>query len=291
MRLCPLYQAPRSPNPNTTNLRSYLRLIQPMRSPSMEFVRIGSGSSEAYRREFYGDGGYCMLTPPPLESSSTQSGSIDSSKAPIAISLGIWESSPWDLEMADKGYRVLEFDASINHSPYPDHPNIHFTKLFVGAQDTPDTISFARLMSEVDINPSAHNILQCDIENAEWEILDSIDLGLLEHFSQVIFEFHACNPDDEQGAKLRLRVLEKLRAHFTPIHIHYNNNGDVMIGVIDSEALIFCSLLEISYLRNDLLPKDAMPVYGYALTNLDMPCVPNKPEIPVIFPKSLESTD
>lgn len=39
------------------NLNSYFTLIQPVRSPSLEIVRIGGA----------GDGGYCMLLPPPAK--------------------------------------------------------------------------------------------------------------------------------------------------------------------------------------------------------------------------------
>lgn len=76
--------------------------------------------------------------------------------------------------MADKGYKVLEFDGSIDDTPYPNHPNIHFYKAFVGVSDDASTISLARILAESKLDPSAHNILQCDIENAEWEILDVI---------------------------------------------------------------------------------------------------------------------
>lgn len=251
------------------NLNSYFTLIQPVRSPSLEIVRIGGA----------GDGGYCMLlSPPPPQK-------LDSSlEKPIAISLGVSHYAPWDLEMADKGYKVLEFDGSIDDTPYPNHPNIHFYKAFVGVSDDASTISLARILAESKLDPSAHNILQCDIENAEWEILDAIVMQDLLAFAQIIFEFHGCDPDDLQGSILRLRVLEKLREHFTPIHTHYNNCAGICLGVIDSIAYPFCHSLEISYLRNDLVPSDARLVSGLASIALDSPCSANKADIPVIFP-------
>ncbi len=71
--------------------------------------------------------------------------------------------------MTERGYEVLEFDVSIKQSPYPNHPNIKFFKKFVGTKDSDDTSSFERLIAESNMKKAAHNILQCDIENIEWE--------------------------------------------------------------------------------------------------------------------------
>ena len=60
------------------------------------------------------DGGYVMAKPNP-ENNAT------------AISLGVSSYSPWDLEMANMGYKVLQYDGSINKGPY-NHPNITFYK-------------------------------------------------------------------------------------------------------------------------------------------------------------------
>ncbi len=44
-----------------------------------------------------------------------------------ALSLGVSDSSPWDLEMAQRGFKVIEYDASIEKCPY-SHENIIFHK-------------------------------------------------------------------------------------------------------------------------------------------------------------------
>lgn len=48
-------------------------------------------------------------------------------KPPIAVSLGVSNYSPWDLEMANMGYKVLQYDGSIDKGPY-SHSNILFLK-------------------------------------------------------------------------------------------------------------------------------------------------------------------
>lgn len=74
----------------------------------------------------------CFLYQLPLPQSKQR----NNTKKVKALSLGVSPYSPWDLEMADKGYEVLEFDASIEKSPYPHHPNIKFFKQFVGVKDS-----------------------------------------------------------------------------------------------------------------------------------------------------------
>ena len=202
------------------------------------------------------------------------------------MSLGVSAYSPWDLEMANRGFLVLEFDASIENSPYPNHPNIKFFKQFVGAKDSNEngvqTIAFSRLLKECEFDANAHNVLQCDIENAEWEILEQCDMSLLaRYFSQMTFEFHRCWPDDEACCEPRFRVLEKIREHFVPIWVHYNNYAGLIIG----DGLHFCPVIEVSYVRKDLLPKDAKAFAGglYRL-NIDTPNNLQEFDIPVIFP-------
>ncbi|WP_289188989.1 hypothetical protein [Helicobacter japonicus] len=246
---------------NTDNALKFLSLVRPFRSPSFKFVRIGGNT----------DGGYCLLCPPPIKSNSS----------PKVVSLGVSEYSPFDLEMADMGYEVLEYDASIKSSPYPKHPNIKFFKKFVGAVESHDTITLAQIIKDNHFDTNAHNILQCDIEDAEWELLEHIDISIVaKYFPQILFEFHNCYPDDEALTQRRLIILEKINEYFVPIHTHFNHNG----GLLFAKNLLFSSLLEVSYLRKDLIPNDATPLKGSAtLPGLDYPNIPNYPDIPVIF--------
>lgn len=224
----------------------------------------------------------CFLYQPPPPSSKQR----NNTKKAKALSLGVSPYSPWDLEMANKGYEVLEFDASIEKSPYPHHSNIKFFKQFVGVKDSYEngvqTIALERIIKEFNFDAKKHNILQCDIENAEWAILEHIDISVLErYFSQLIFEFHELNPDDEAGSKMRFKVLEKLNKHFVPIWVHYNSYGGLMI----SDEMVFCSTVEVSYIRKDLLPQNAKPVgSGLFRLGIDTSNNPQIPDIPVVFP-------
>ncbi|RAX54921.1 hypothetical protein CCY99_01905 [Helicobacter sp. 16-1353] len=151
--------------------------------------------------------------------------------------------------MANMGYKVLQYDASIDSAPY-NHPNITFIKKFVGVVESDDTISFERVVRENGLDKSHHNIMQIDIEGAEWDILREVDLGFVaQYFPQIVFEFQGCNPEYPLKLKKRLPALEKLRRYYTPIHTHFNNNGSIFYG----KGLFLSNLIEVSYVRNDLV--------------------------------------
>lgn len=181
--------------------------------------------------------------------------------------------------MANLGYKVLQYDASINKPPYK-HPNITFHKKFVGVKDSDSVISFERLITQNGLDKNECNVLQCDIEDCEWEILEQLDLAKLsEIFPQILFEFHNCNPESEALSVPRLAILERIKSHYTPIHTHFNNHG----AVFYSNGYFWCDTVEVSYLRNDLISSDAVFLKGVGNLNADAPNAKDYPDIPVIF--------
>lgn len=199
-----------------------------------------------------------------------------------ALSLGVSDYSPWDLEMAQKGFKVIEYDGSIERSPY-NHPNIIFHKKFIGNANNENTITLSQVLKDNNLDETLPNILQCDIENYEWDMLENIDIYLLsKYFSQVIFEFHGCNPEEQNGVEKRISLLKKLNEYFIPIHAHLNNHGKIFY----SNGLFFSTTLEVSYLRKNEL--SSIQVLDYRkecgnLQNLDFPVWPSNPEIPLRF--------
>ncbi|WP_288644240.1 hypothetical protein [uncultured Helicobacter sp.] len=222
-----------------------------------------------------------------LDSSTNLSFAKFSSAKPKAISLGVSAYSPWDLEMAQKGYQVIEYDASIEKSPY-NHPNITFVKKFVDTEDARDTISFESVIQSQNLDPNAHNVLQVDIEDSEWAILEKADLQLIaKYFPQVLFEFHNCNPCDEALSARRLQILSKINELYAPIHTHFNHHGRAFYAIMDNEyknGLFWCDTIEVSYIRKDLLPHDAKPLSGVGLrVGLDTPNSLFFPDLPLVF--------
>ncbi len=182
--------------------------------------------------------------------------------------------------MANMGYSVIQYDASIQKASY-NHPNITFHKYFVGINNSDDTISLERIIEQNALDENAYNIMQTDIEDAEWDILEHIDLDVIaRYFSQIIFEFHNCNPNDSNLTNRRLAVLESLNKYYTPIHTHFNNYGNVFY----SNGLFLSAAIEVSYLRNDLIPNDS--IYKTGLGNifgLDSPNARGYADVPIIF--------
>lgn len=249
-----------NPNPQIyENIKSYLALLRPLKLDIKELVRVGGAN----------DGAYVMF----------QWGGF--SKCSKALSLGVSEYSPWDLEMAEFGFKVVEYDASIEKSPYT-HENIIFHKKFIGAKNDANTATLTQALKENDFEKNGKNILQCDIENAEWQMLEDIDIKLLsEYFSQVIFEFHGCNVEEKEGFKRRKKVLERLNEYFIPIHTHLNNHGKIFY----SRGLFWSTTVEVSYLRKDLAKKFLKNGFrkNGNLKELDFPTYLPNVEIPLRF--------
>lgn len=243
------------------NILNYLKLIRPLELPLCDLLRVGGNT----------DGGYVMY----------RGGGMRNSDAK-AISLGVSDSSPWDLEMAQRGFKVIEYDGSIEKCPY-NHENIVFHKKFIGNANAENTVTLASILKDNHLDENKPNILQCDIENCEWDMLENMDISVLsQYFSQVIFEFHGCNPEEQDGAEKRINVLKKLNEYFLPIHTHLNNHGKIFY----SKGLFFSTTLEVSYLRKNEFASTQNLNYRKECGNLqglDFPTWPSNPEIPLRF--------
>lgn len=207
-------------------------------------------------------------------------GVVTSSRA-MAFSLGVSDYSPWDLQMANLGFKVIQYDASIAKGPY-EHENITFHKKFIGPYNDVNTITLKQVLKDNQPDKNKHNILQCDIENCEWQMLENIDLNLLsEYFSQLIFEFHGCNPEEKDGFELRKTQLARINEYFTPIHTHLNNHGKIFY----SRGLFFSTTIEVSYIRKDLAQSYIKNSYRKEgnLKCFDSPVFLSNPELPLRF--------
>lgn len=251
-------------NPNEQvfkNIQNYLTLLRPIKLDLSKMLRIGGSN----------DGGYVMYG---------GAGELKNSHSK-ALSLGVSDYSPWDLEMAELGFEVIEYDGSIEKSPYI-HKNITFYKKFIGINNDENTITIHQVLKDNQFDKTKANILQCDIENAEWKMLENIDIELLStYFTQVIFEFHGCNVEELEGFKRRKKVLERLNEYFIPIHTHLNNHGKIFY----SKGLFWSTSVEVSYLRKDLAENFLQNGFREeeCLKDFDTPTWIANPEIPLRF--------
>ena len=198
-----------------------------------------------------------------------------------AVSLGVSPYSPWDLDMANIGLKVVQYDGSIEKAPY-NHPNIKFVRKFVGTRDSSDTITLKTIINDNHIHKNAQNILQVDIEDHEWDMLENIDMEILaSHFSQIIFEFHNCDVENDALSQRRLSVLEQINRYFCPIHVHFNNHGRIFYN----DGLFLSDTIEVSYINKSQVESSEYKSGYCTLVGLDAPNARDFPEIPVIFPK------
>ena len=217
------------------------KLLKPFNPEGIKKIRIGGET----------DGGYVMANP---------------GFGGTAFSFGVSKYSPWDLEMAERGFKVYQFDGTID-APTEQHKNLIFSKLNITGNEIAEegTINFKGIMDKFNLYDSKDIILQIDIEGYEWEFFDSISDDDLKRFSQIIVEFHGML--DYSKLEFYTKIFEKLNKYHKSIHFHYNNCGSIIL----INDFIVSSLFEVSFLRKDKIK--FCPSSDIFPTELDAPCV------------------
>lgn len=202
------------------------RLISPMDPKTLAFERVG--------RDF--DGGYVQVKLP-------QEGSI-------AYSVGIKRDVSWDLDMANRGYQVFQYDHTISALPQ-DHSNFHWAKLGITGQS-----EMSEELSSIpkELNKNSHLdvddiVLKMDIEGHEWSVFGDIEPQDLSRFSQIMLEIHDLHQLHTLGHYRRARkALRKLHQTHQVVHVHGNNNTSLtVIGGIPVPPV-----MELTLVRRDL---------------------------------------
>jgi len=225
-------------------LCSYMTPVDPV---GLEFERVG--------RDF--DGGYIMVR---HEASSR-----------IAYSLGINRDVSWDLAMAERGYKVFQYDHTIDRLPLT-HPNFTFHRLGITGPSLV-TDQLRSLDEQIISNSHAdqHNmVLKMDIEGHEWEVFSEISESDLSRFTQILIECHSFGKMHKlfwyRKARQALRNLAKTHR---VVHVHGNNNSPMIVlgGVAMPQTL------ELTWFRRDLCEFSACT--RRFPTPLDQPNNPN----------------
>lgn len=179
----------------------------------------------------YGDGGYVMLDP-------GQDG--------IAYSFGISNYSPWDKAMAERGYKIYQYDGTISQTPFL-HPLIFFHPYNIGGgtELCPGTKNISQIIQENNHEQETDIILQIDIEGAEWNFFEHITTQEILKFDQIIAEFHWILDIDR--IDYYISVLKKICETHQVIHLHYNNYG----GGILFKNFIAGQVLEVSFVKKE----------------------------------------
>jgi hypothetical protein len=185
------------PTTSFSDLRGFLDLIRPV-DAGLQLVRLGAA----------GDGGY--LTPDDLDG-------VD-----FCFSPGVSNVADFEMDLAQRGIKSFLIDYSIQTAPV-NHPLIDFKRKFLGI--TNDEM-YIRLDDWVMATApkSTDNILQMDIEGAEYDVLFDVSAETLQKFRLLIIEFHHLDNLMLAGDfKLFNLIFKKITKYFDVVHIHPNN--------------------------------------------------------------------
>ena len=210
--------------PSQNEILDLFKLIRPWSMRSNIKVRIGNDC----------DGGYV------LPASALNCDAV--------VSIGVGPDVSFDLVLAERGAKVLQYDHTVEDVPQP-HSNFIFHKQGWGVRTEGDFVSFDDIFLHLQALKPKRAILKFDIEGGEYDVLEAIKPEHLAFFEIVACEFHSFDKLAErsffEGVKL---AFEKLNVSHVPVHLHANN----AMGLVLVQGIVTPILLEVSYLRRDL---------------------------------------
>jgi hypothetical protein len=219
-----------------------LALLKPRDVSGHHKVRLGGDH----------DGGYVMVD--------------DFETVETALSLGIGADASWDVALAERGIRVLQFDDTIEISPSAHQRCSFFRKRIVpSASDGSRSTTIAGALDEHVPPYDDHLILKIDIEGGEWDVLDALADHVIDRFRQIVCEFHDFRRILEADWRDRaLRVLTKLNNGHAVVHIHGNNYRPmVSIG-----GMLVPDVIELTFARSrNYAPTDGAADFPGPLDN------------------------
>lgn len=219
---------------------------------SCDLIRIGGD----------GDGGY--LLPDILRD------------VKYCFSPGVGDIAKFEEEL-DRLYGIKSFlaDASVEASPIVNS-NFEFIKKFLGPKTDGHFIKLSDWVHESILNSNEPKILQMDIEGGEYSVLLSEDTEMLASFAILVIEFHGLQRLIEPDfLKLFGTIFEKIFKSFSVCHVHPNNCCG--IALVDGEAVP--RVMEVTFIRNDLVPKCRNGKKVHLPNNMDRKNVQAHPDL------------
>lgn len=234
-------------------IRSHFRIKD---VENLNYIRVGRDN----------DGGYTMVD--------------DFAGVKNVYSCGINDDVSWDLDFLNRrneNVDIFMYDHTIDQLPQ-EHESFHFFKTGIsGVYDSthPELDTIPRLISKNGHQDDYNMILKMDIEGSEYDMLETIDVDTLNHFTQIIMEIHwLLNINNENKISF---CLDKLNATHQLVYIHGNN----CVDHINRGGLVLPDVVECTYLRRDKY--NFIESKRFFPTALDQPCTVNRPEINLGF--------
>jgi hypothetical protein len=165
----------------------------------------------------------------------------------FVISPGVSTEIGFDLEVASRGINVLMADASVSGPPVA-HERFNFVKKFIDVFEDVENTRLDSLIKSTTITQKKDNILQMDIEGAEYRTLLDLSEEALKAFRIMVIEFHHL---DKILAKFPFEIIQatfqKLLRHHHVVHIHPNN----VLPVKRRKNIEVPPIMEFTFYRKD----------------------------------------
>lgn len=237
-----------SPRPHVTGFISRFR----DNFVPVELIRVGGD----------GDGGYLM--PDILD------------RIDVCFSPGVSDVANFEQALSQRyGIQSYMADASVAAPPFAD-PNFNFRPLYLGSRTERNSITLSDWMKQSIGDSNARCLLQMDIEGAEYDVFTLESGETLRRFSVMVVEFHGLQFLFEIMFMRSIRaIFNKILEDFCICHAHPNN----CCGAVTMDGITVPRILEVTFLRRDLLPSVA-PAKAVSLPHpLDRVNVPGRPDL------------
>jgi len=232
-------------------MRATLALISPVTVLNKPKRRVGGPN----------DGGYVMLD--------------DLDGVGVCYSLGVGPDVSWDIEMAEHGAIVFQYDHTVDAPPVV-HPNFRHFKVGITDDDAlaPDMKRLDSLMRDNGHADRDDMVLKVDIEGYEWDSLEVLDSSTFAAFRQIVVEFHGLRLLDIGSFRERAhRVFSTMRRTHEVIHVHANN----FAGMCIVKGIPIADCVEVTFVNrkfHSFIPsRDCFP------GNLDSPNDPHRVDL------------
>lgn len=183
------------------------------------FIRVGNDS----------DGGYVIVD---------KLNELDA-----VLSFGVGTDISFEIGLSKFVSKLALYDHTVNELPTRIH-NAVFVK--TGLSDHSEA-NFCTLEEALDqFHPYSNILLKMDIEASEWAVFRNTRKDVLNHFQQIVIEFHGLhNISDPTMAEKMILTLMKINSTHRLVHLHSNNFEPVRIIA----GVPLPNVIEATYLR------------------------------------------
>ena len=168
------------------------------------------------------------------------------------------------------------------------HPLIKFNRLAIATTDSPSTTTLGSWIKRNGHLDSCPLLLSMDIEGAEVQILQEIDLAILASIRIATIEFHYLDLlhslEHQAYAQAVVNAITRMQTLFDIVHFKPNNNCPYEILTDDQSTFTLYTCIELTFLSKQLRRNSPVPVSPTMLPHpLDLSNVANKPPVDYNF--------